>query len=101
MSLMPQNALVGLITFGGMAYVHELGFQDMPKSYAFRGKKDVSAQQVSYQLGFAVRNDPRGNAASAGARRFLLPISECEWAMNMILDDLQKDQWPVGSEKRP
>ena len=29
-----------------MCFVHELGFAEMPKAYAFRGTKSVTAQQV-------------------------------------------------------
>lgn len=28
-------------------------------------------------------------------RRFLVPVAECEFALNSILDDLQSDPWPV------
>ena len=35
------------------------------------------------------------------SRRFLLPIGECEFAISSVLDDLQKDAWPVTSDKRP
>lgn len=102
LQLLPTDAVVGLITFGAMTYVHELGFSEMPKAYAFRGTKPVTAQQVSAQLGFAVRNDPRGNAAAGGARRFLLPIGECEFAISSILDDLQKDSFSkTGTDQRP
>ncbi|KAF4755614.1 Protein transport protein Sec23A, partial [Perkinsus olseni] len=101
LSMMPPDALVGLITYGTMCYVHELGNQDMPKAYAFRGTKEISSQQVAQQLGFAVRNDPRGSTGGQGSRRFLLPIEECEYAINSVLDDLQKDPWPVASGKRP
>ena len=100
-NFIPEDALVGLITYGKMVFVHELGFTEMPKAYAFRGTKAVTAQQVSQQLGIAVRNDPRGNAASGGSRRFLLPIGECEFAISSILDDLMKDAWPTSSDKRP
>jgi len=101
LSCMPLTAYVGLITYGNMCYVHELGFADLPKSYAFRGTKDLTTQQVAYQLGLAVRNDPRGAMGGAGMRRFLLSVQECEYSLNSILDDLQKDSWPVGSERRP
>eukprot|EP00922_Rhytidocystis_sp_ex-Travisia-forbesii_P042070 GHVS01062827.1.p1 GENE.GHVS01062827.1~~GHVS01062827.1.p1 ORF type:complete len:780 (-),score=92.27 GHVS01062827.1:131-2398(-) len=101
LSLMPQDALVGLITFGTMCYVHELGFGDCPKSYVFRGTKEVTAQHVQTQLGIAARNDPRGAASGTAGRRFLLPVSECEFAINSILDDLQVDCWPVKADHRP
>jgi protein transport protein SEC23 len=102
LSMMPQNALVGFITFGTMCYVHELGFSALPKAFAFRGTKEYTAQQVAYQLGFNVRNDPRGGVGqSAGSRRFLLPVAECEFALSSLLDDLQRDTWPCGGDERP
>merc|ERR1719221_801216 len=39
LAMMPQDALVGFITFGAMAYVHELSSTTLPKAYAFRGGK--------------------------------------------------------------
>ena len=36
---MPPDALVGLITFGKFAFIHELAFTECPKSYAFRAKE--------------------------------------------------------------
>jgi len=101
LAMMPQNALVGFITFGAMCYVHELGFTALPKSYAFRGGKEYSAKQVAYQLGFGVRNDPRGAMNPAAAGRFLMPVAECEFTLNSLLDDLTRDSWPIGTDRRP
>ena len=30
-----------------------------------------------------------------------MPVSECEFALNSIIDDLQCDPWPVESGNRP
>ena len=46
LSLLPTNALVGLITFGRMVHVHELNCEGMTRSYVFRGTKDLTAKQV-------------------------------------------------------
>ena len=46
LSLLPPNALVGLITFGRMVQVHELSCEGIAKSYVFRGTKDLSAKQI-------------------------------------------------------
>ena len=46
LSLLPPNALVGLITFGKMVQVHELATEGISKSYVFRGTKDLTAKQV-------------------------------------------------------
>jgi protein transport protein SEC23 len=36
-----------------------------------------------------------------GASRFLLPISQCEFQLTGILENLSRDPWPVASDKRP
>jgi protein transport protein SEC23 len=35
--MLPDESQVGLITFGRMVQVHELGFTELPKSFVFRG----------------------------------------------------------------
>ena len=51
LSLMPPNGLVGLITFGKMVHVHELGCEGRSKSYVFRGTKELNAKQMQEMLG--------------------------------------------------
>lgn len=46
LSLLPSNALVGLITFGRMVQVHELSCEGIAKSYVFRGTKDLTSKQI-------------------------------------------------------
>jgi hypothetical protein len=75
------------------------GFLECPKSYVFRGDKDISPQEVQKHLNLTSR-DPRGGAGGVAARRFLLPIAECEFTFNAILDNLQKDQWPTPTDHR-
>jgi protein transport protein SEC23 len=36
-----------------------------------------------------------------GAARFLLPISQCEYGLTGVLEQLQRDAWPVASDRRP
>lgn len=50
LSLLPPTALVGLITFGRMVQVHELGCEGISKSYVFRGTKDLNAKQLQVNL---------------------------------------------------
>lgn len=77
-----------------------LGFLECPKAYVFKGSKAVAPQEVQQQLGLVSR-DPRGGAGGVAARRFLLPVAECEYAFNAILAELQRDQWPVPTDHRP
>ena len=46
LSLLPPNAIVGLITFGKMVQVHELGCEGISKSFVFRGTKDYTAKLI-------------------------------------------------------
>lgn len=46
LSLLPADALLGLITFGRMVQVHELSCEGISKSYVFRGTKDLTAKQI-------------------------------------------------------
>jgi len=96
LAMMPQNALVGFITFGAMVYVHELSSVTLPKAYAFRGSKEYSAQKVAAQLGFG----NKGAGAAHAASRFLMPVGECEFTLTSLLDDLSRDSWPSGGHDR-
>ncbi|KAH1196309.1 Protein transport protein SEC23 [Glycine max] len=109
--LLPDNALVGFVSFGTQVQVHELGFSDMSKVYVFRGSKEIPAEQILDQLGLSAagRRPQKGAPGIAGAggfpnsgiTRFLLPASECEYTLNALLDELQTDQWPVPPGRRP
>ncbi|ESW35788.1 hypothetical protein PHAVU_001G264700 [Phaseolus vulgaris] len=111
--LLPDNALVGFVSFGTQVQVHELGFYDMSKVYVFRGSKEIPADQVLDQLGLStagrrphktpagVPGASVGGLPSSGITRFLLPASECEYTLNALLDELQTDQWPVPPGRRP
>lgn len=39
--------------------------------------------------------------ANTGASRFLLPVSQVEFQLTGLLEQLQKDPWPVANDKRP
>ncbi|XP_054783566.1 LOW QUALITY PROTEIN: protein transport protein SEC23 C-like [Prosopis cineraria] len=108
--LLPDNSLVGLITFGTFVHVHELGFGQIPKTYVFKGSKDVTKDQLLEQMSFFARKPKPSAGVIAGARdglstesiaRFLLPASECEFTLNSVLEELQKDPWGVPADQRP
>ncbi|KAL6009502.1 hypothetical protein ACLOJK_022731 [Asimina triloba] len=90
--LLPDNALVGFISFGTQVHVHELGFADLTKVYVFRGTKDITKEQVLDQLGLAMGTQrgggfPKGlpnGVAPGNVGRFLLPASDCEYTLNSV-----------------
>ncbi len=103
LSMLPPKSLVGLITFGTMVQVHELGFTDIPKSYVFRGSKDYSQSQIQEMLGLAPNT--AGSRAPPGGMlppsfRFLVPVDVCEFTLSQLFEQLQHDPWPVDADKR-
>lgn len=44
LNLLPESALIGLITFGTHVMVHELVSSDCARSYVFRGTKEYTPQ---------------------------------------------------------
>ncbi|KAL4706981.1 hypothetical protein ACJJTC_019519 [Scirpophaga incertulas] len=107
LSLMPQNALVGLITFGRMVQIHELGTEGISKCYVFKGTKDLSAKQIQEQLAIGRVNAPNPQqrpgvpAPVPPAHRFLQPVKQCDMALTDLLGELGRDPWPLGVGKRP
>lgn len=107
LSLLPPNALIGLITFGKMVQVHELnGTEGCSKSYVFRGTKDFTAKQVQEMLGIGRAaagpmnpQQPKGVAVPP-ANRFLQPVHKCDMVLTDLLSELQRDPWPVPQGKR-
>ncbi|KAF8412872.1 hypothetical protein HHK36_000844 [Tetracentron sinense] len=107
--LLPDNSLVGLITFGTYVHVHELGFGQISKTYVFKGSKEISKDQILEQMSFFATKPKPSTGVIAGARdglsaesiaRFLLPASECEFTLSSVLEELQKDPWAVPTDQR-
>ncbi|VAI60108.1 unnamed protein product [Triticum turgidum subsp. durum] len=107
--LLPDQSLVGFITFGTYVQVHELGFGLLPKSHVFKGTKEIKKDQILEQMGFLTGKTKPTTGVITGARdgvsaesigRYLLPASECEFMLNSLIEELQKDPWPVCADQR-
>uniref|UniRef100_A0A8C2WAN7 Protein transport protein SEC23 n=1 Tax=Cyclopterus lumpus TaxID=8103 RepID=A0A8C2WAN7_CYCLU len=107
LSLLPPNALVGLITFGRMVQVHELSCEGIAKSYVFRGTKDLSSKQIQEMLGLikpaasVQQGRPPAPQDPAATCRFLQPVHRVDMNLTDLLGELQRDPWPVPQGKRP
>ncbi|KAI5981311.1 hypothetical protein EDD15DRAFT_2413267 [Pisolithus albus] len=103
----PPYSLVGLITFGTMTQVHELGYIECSKSYVFRGGKEYASKQIQDMRGLstparaAARPGQPMPQQPLGASRFLLPMQQVEFQPTGTLESLQCDPWPVANDKRP
>jgi protein transport protein SEC23 len=116
LNLLPEQSLVGLITYGTNVQVHELGFESCSKAYVLRGNREYAPGRVGELLGCTPRApapQPPGQPGQSQQQpqaplgpgqevlqRFLMPVSECSFQLEAILDDLRKDPWPVPPEKR-
>eukprot|EP01100_Stratorugosa_tubuloviscum_P005562 TRINITY_DN2474_c0_g1_i1.p1 TRINITY_DN2474_c0_g1~~TRINITY_DN2474_c0_g1_i1.p1 ORF type:complete len:755 (-),score=374.32 TRINITY_DN2474_c0_g1_i1:175-2439(-) len=109
LALLPEGALVGLITFASTVQVYELAFQFCPKSFVFSGQREIQPRQVQQLLGLtniaSSQPQPQNirpmNLAAQQNKRFILPLSECEQMLESILEELQRDSRPIKSDKRP
>uniref|UniRef100_A0A8C4VQD9 Protein transport protein SEC23 n=1 Tax=Gopherus evgoodei TaxID=1825980 RepID=A0A8C4VQD9_9SAUR len=110
LSLLPPTALVGLITFGRMVQVHELGCEGISKSYVFRGTKDLSAKQLQVIDKKTIKKPSNPENDWKGERYASRPCQPIEQEtvcrkidMNLtdLLGELQRDPWPVPQGKRP
>ena len=110
LQLIPDDALVGIITYGTNVSVYELSSDAIPKSYIFRGNREYGPGRVGELLGCNRRAGhsqqgqqqvpPSSGPGQEVLERFLLPKSVCEFNLGEILEGLTKDPWPVPSDKR-
>ncbi|GBG72481.1 hypothetical protein CBR_g12056 [Chara braunii] len=142
LTLLPDHALVGLISFGTMVQVHDLGFNDCPKAYVLPGDAELPPEKVRQLLGIeggggarsasaaaaAASPQPRGyyhgigvggGGGGGGGRigggevgvgggprggaigKFLMPVSDCEFAFTTAVDDLRPNPFPIPRAHRP
>ncbi|DBA68065.1 TPA: hypothetical protein ACH3X2_014085 [Trebouxia sp. C0005] len=115
LQMIPEYARVALVTFGTHVQVYELGFDVLNKSYVFQGSKEYTAQQVQSQLGIGPSTASRQPASPSrpgmkaqqqdpiafAARRFILPVSECEFTISAAIEGLRKDAFPSVADHRP
>jgi protein transport protein SEC23 len=112
LNLLPPDCRVGIITYGTNINVYELASESISKAYILRGNREYAPGRVGELLGCTggrpQQQQPGGGAPvppdSPGQQileRFILPVSECSFVVESILEDIRKDPWPVPSDKRP
>ncbi|EEB08026.1 GTPase activating protein Sec23b [Schizosaccharomyces japonicus yFS275] len=112
LSLLPPDAIVGLITFGSFVQVHEISSELMAKSYAFGPNVPYTPKQLQQLLALTgaqytahtrsaaiQETGVRLNLGAAG--RFLMPVQQCEFQISNILEQLQPEVSNVPTGQRP
>ncbi|XP_010274198.1 PREDICTED: protein transport protein sec23 [Nelumbo nucifera] len=100
---LPENALVGLVTFDSMVSVYDLGFVDCSKVVLFHGERELSSDQIQDLLGISCCNHQQlGKASTIQKQGFLLPVSECEFNITTAIEEIHstKQAMPGHRPKR-
>ncbi|KAK1748886.1 protein transport protein SEC23 [Skeletonema marinoi] len=87
LNLLPEDSLVGLITFGTNVQVHEIGFGGLPRRMSLEATRSMEQPRATTTKWYALSN------------KRMNPL-DSSMTVESILDDLRKDPWPVPSDKR-
>lgn len=105
MRSLPEDALVGFISYGQNVQVHEVvaGATGVQKNWVFNGAKEYTLEEVSQNLGIldsSLRNK-QPLAAPAGdsifgvvGQRFLSPVATAEYQLDTIIQTLRNNAFP-------
>ncbi|OWA50071.1 Protein transport protein Sec23B [Hypsibius exemplaris] len=117
---LPQEVLVGLMTFNRTVSVHDLSMNTIKHSFVFRGTKELSAKEVQDQLGMgsypieAYLQSPKTKTRAGNRRqpappaepqescqsRFFQPLSKCSKFLTDSINGISADPWVTANGKR-
>jgi protein transport protein SEC23 len=104
LTTLPQDCLIGIITFGAMVNVQEIGFSEFPVAYSFKGEKLYKTVEIQEQLGLITIQRQVGgtnpHVQTHSGNRFIVPLKDCEFTVNSFLDDLEIDPFPKKQGER-
>lgn len=95
MATLPQNSLVGFISFGSLIYLHELQSSNFPRSYVFSGNKTYSVPELIQMLSIQPQN------VEDATNPFILTIDDAELMLNNVIDKFEPDSYqPPNGERK-
>ena len=113
LNFLPQDALVGVITFGTAISIHEmtpdaLQQNGLPsKIYTLKGSKSYGSDQLAKLLRIPVptgaideTKQARGYAPGAIRNSFFAQLGDVEMSINQLFENLEPDPWPVKTGYR-
>ncbi|XP_057544863.1 protein transport protein SEC23 G [Amaranthus tricolor] len=88
-SQLPENVVLGLVSFDSMVKVHDLSYGECNRVVLFHGQRDLTSTQIQKFLRFQSMKQPYlGKAAAVQKQGFLLPVSECEFNFTSAIEEL-------------
>ncbi|KAL0906938.1 hypothetical protein M5K25_025473 [Dendrobium thyrsiflorum] len=86
---LPENALVGLVSFGSMVWVHDLGYANCSRVMLFCGDRELSSVKIQELLGAShLQSQKPATLQSLQKQGFLLPVAECEFNFSTAIEEL-------------
>lgn len=106
LSLLPPNALVGLITYGNVIQLHDLSSPTIDRCNVFRGDREYELEKLVEMLTGQKPSNVAGMMSHTkitpmSLNRFFLPLETVEFKLNQLLENLTPDQWTVPAGHRP
>ncbi len=92
---LPENAYVGLISFGRNVYIHQLRSEETPHFVVLNGAKEYKSADLPKILGIAT-----GTNGAGAESKFLVPLAEFELTITNHLEQLRADCWPFAKGQR-
>jgi protein transport protein SEC23 len=89
-SAFPSQSLVGFLSYGSIAYIHELRASECPRSFVFNGTKTYTPEKLREFLSIGVGQP----------NPFILPLNDAEQMLNSIIENLEADPFPVAKGDR-
>lgn len=105
LSLLPENALVGLISYGKNVQIHNLAPNNSGRSinYSFNGSKEYNLEEFRKALGIIDSNIRSGQKSGELfgniGKQFLQPINMVEYEVTNIIDTLVTNTFPRATKK--
>ncbi|KAG0455565.1 hypothetical protein HPP92_024857 [Vanilla planifolia] len=84
---LPENALVGLVSFGSMVWVHDLCYTDCSRVVLFCGDRELSSSKIQELLSVS-RCQKTAISPSLQRQGFLVPVSEGEFIFSSAIEEL-------------
>lgn len=103
LSLLPANALIGLITYGKVVQLHDFSNDTIARCNVFKGDKDYQLEPLVEMLtGQKMTGSiPNTQVTPFSLNRFFLPLEQIEFRFIQVLESLSQDEWSVKPGERP
>ncbi|GMH18847.1 hypothetical protein Nepgr_020688 [Nepenthes gracilis] len=97
---LPDNAVVGLVTFDSMVRVHDFGFAECMRVVLLHGDRELTSDQIQQFLGLhIVKQHNFGKAVTYPKQGFLVPVPEFEFSVTVAIEEIHSSALVVPGHR--